>query len=178
MESGGQTQLKKGSPEQGKEEDQEAKDPGPRQGGKSEGAGRRTPNPERGTWHLSLGWAEGKEAKVARFLSWEMNVLTADRTECLWKGRKRTSPLTCCLSPRPRYVTWRHSIVLAPATGWVPDPALAGGGHDRPAAGAGGRSSNACRPPWHPARVPPGLRSDWLPFRWRAEPVPVSFPWC
>lgn len=55
MESGGQTQLKKGSREQGKKEDQEAKDTRLRQGGKSEGAGRQTPNPARGTWHLGLG---------------------------------------------------------------------------------------------------------------------------
>lgn len=50
MESGGQTQLKEGSPEQGKREDQEAKDMRLRQGGKSEGAGRQTPN-----WKGELG---------------------------------------------------------------------------------------------------------------------------
>lgn len=59
MESGGQTQLKEGrkegSPEQGKKEDQEAKDMRLRQGGKSKGAGRQTPNPEREAWHLGLG---------------------------------------------------------------------------------------------------------------------------
>lgn len=91
-----------------------------------------------------------------------MNVPGLARQDASWKDRERTPFLTCCLSPRPRLETPHHPIVLAPASGWAPDPGLADGGDHHPRAGAGGTSSNACRPPWHPARDQPGLRPDWL----------------
>lgn len=70
--------------------------------------------------------------------------------------------LTCCLGPQPQLGTPRYPILLASANTWVPDSALACGGDHRLAAGAGGKSSSACRPPWHPARDQPGLCPDWL----------------
>lgn len=124
---------------------------------------RQTPNPERETWNLGLEFNRGeRETRVAKFLPCEMNVLVLARQNALWKGRECTSFLTCCPSPRSRHGIPRHPIVLAPATGWVPDCGQADGGDYRPAAGAEGKSSNACRPPWHPARGQSGLRSDWL----------------
>lgn len=107
-----------------------------------------------------------------------MKVLGLTEQDALWKDRERTSSLTCCLSPRPQHGTQRHPIVFAPATEWVPDPALADGGDYRPAAGAGGTSSSACRPPWHSTRDQPGLRPDWLSLPTGAKPNTVSFPWC